>query len=81
MCFPRANKVWDSTEPPKDYGLSLLPLNPRLRKFTARHIFVFNEGKIIPKELILYQTAVEHYSLEPSFPMEMDGMSFYIVNE
>ena len=41
---------------------------------TCRHVFAFEEGKLIPGELVQYQTAPNHYSLEPAIAMELAGI-------
>ena len=74
LCLPRLDKRWTG-HPPDACGLSLLIHGKRLRNLNRiRHVFAFNEGKSIPGGLILYQTAVDHYSLEPEVPMELEGI-------
>ena len=74
LCLPRTDKRWNERSPDA-YGLSLLIHSQKLRDLNRiRHLFAFNEGKPIHSGLILYQTAVDHYSLEPEVPMELEGI-------
>ena len=74
LCLPRIDTRWTG-RPPDAYGLSLLINGRKLHELNRiRHVFAFNEGKPIPGGLILYGTAVDHYSLEPAIPMELEGI-------
>ena len=73
-CYPRTHERWINAPSAHTFGISLLPNGENLRELTIRHVYVFNQGVPIPKSLILYQTALNHYSLELARIMELDGM-------
>ena len=74
ICYPRNDERWLKAPTAPGFGLSILPNDEKVRKFGGyKHIYVFKEGKVIPGDLILYRTALDHYSLEPALPMELDG--------
>ena len=75
MCYPRNHEIWIKAPSPRGFGLSILPDGKQIRGLkNVSHIIVFKEGKSIPGDLILYRTALDHFSLEPGLPMELEGM-------
>ena len=58
------------------FGLSILASNEMIRTFGKfKHVFVFTEGISVLEDLILYETASDHYSLEPALPSPTNRIS------
>ena len=58
------------------FGISILPNDEIIRTFGMfKYIYVFAEGVHIPENLILHETASDHYSLEPALPSRRNRIS------
>ena len=74
LCYPRDHEIWERAVRPPAFGISLLPNVETLHRLKVKYFFVYGEGTVIPDDLLLYRTSREHYSLEPSLPMDVERM-------
>ena len=64
-CYPRTDERWLKAPSAPGFGLSILPNDEKIRTFERfRYMYVFNEGMAIAEDQIIYQTALDHFSLE-----------------